>query len=124
MEVDYTAIGKRVKQLRKERNMSQEQLAEQVGVSVPHMSNIETGKTKFSLPVLVGLANVLGVMPDVLLFDQVNPEGKVRGMVLKEIASQLTDCTEVQMLMLEEVFCSAKKILVQYDRQLKGMQED
>ncbi|MDE6873718.1 MAG: helix-turn-helix domain-containing protein [Lachnospiraceae bacterium] len=124
MEVDYTAIGKRVKQLRKERNMSQEQLAEQVGVSVPHMSNIETGKTKFSLPVLIGLANVLGVMPDVLLFDQVNPEGKVRGMVLKEIASQLTDCTEVQMLMLEEVFCSAKKILVQYDRQLKGMQED
>lgn len=124
MEVDYTAIGKRVKQLRKERNLSQQQLAEKIGVSIPHMSNIETGSTKFSLPVLIRLANALGVMPDVLLFDQVNPEGKVRGMVIKEIASQLADCTEVQMLMLEEIFCSAKKILVQYDKELKEIRKD
>ena len=99
--------------------MSQEQLSEIIDVSVPHMSNIENGKTKFSLPVLIHLANALGVMPDVLLFDQVNPEGKVRGMVLRQIESQLVDCTEVQMLMLEEVFCSAKKILKEYDKKVR-----
>ncbi len=118
MEIDYVAIGKRIKQLRKEHKMSQEQLAEIIDVSVPHMSNIENGKTKFSLPVLIHLANALGVMPDVLLFEQVNTEGKVRGMVVREIESQLLDCTEVQMLMLEEVFRSAKKILKEYDKKM------
>ncbi len=118
MEIDYVAIGKRIKQLRKEHKMSQEQLAEIIDVSVPHMSNIENGKTKFSLPVLIHLANALGVMPDVLLFEQVNTQGKVRGMVIREIESQLLDCTEVQMLMLEEVFRSAKKILKEYDKKM------
>lgn len=48
MEIDYTAIGKRVKKFRKSRRLSQEQLAELLDISVPHMSNIENGKTKFS----------------------------------------------------------------------------
>ena len=121
MEINYVAIGSRVKQLRKERKMSQEQLAERINVSVPHMSNIETGKTKFSLPVLIHMANALGVMPDVLLFEQITSEGKVRAMVLREIESELTDCTEVQMLMLGEVFCTAKKLLQQYDNKMKKM---
>ena len=47
MEVDYVAIGKRIKQLRREQYMSQETLAMRIDVSIPHMSNIENGKTKF-----------------------------------------------------------------------------
>ena len=39
--------------------MSQEQLAERVGISVTHMSHIETGNTKLSLPVFVELAEAL-----------------------------------------------------------------
>lgn len=40
MEVDYVAIGKRIKQLRREQYMSQETLAMRIDVSIPHMSNI------------------------------------------------------------------------------------
>ena len=47
--------------------MSQETLAMRIDVSIPHMSNIENGKTKFSLQVLLSLAEALNVTPDALL---------------------------------------------------------
>ena len=56
MEIDYTAVGAEIRELRKERRMLQEELAERIGVSVPHISNIENGKTKFSAQVLMDLA--------------------------------------------------------------------
>lgn len=49
--------------------MSQEQLAECVGISVTHMSHIETGNTKLSLPVLVSIADALNVSTDTLIHD-------------------------------------------------------
>ena len=57
--MDYYAIGQRIRKIRKARNLSQEQLSEMVGISITHMSHIETGNTKLSLPVLVDLANAL-----------------------------------------------------------------
>lgn len=118
MEIDYIALGKRVKQIRKERKMSQERLAKLIDVSVPHMSNIENGKTKFSLQVLIDLSDALKVTPDVLLLDQVSAKGKARGLVLEEIDRQLSDCTEAQMSMLEEMVRNTKKLLRQYDKRI------
>ncbi|MDE6875234.1 MAG: helix-turn-helix transcriptional regulator [Lachnospiraceae bacterium] len=118
MEIDYVALGKRVKQIRKERKISQEQLAKQIDVSVPHMSNIENGKTKFSLQVLIDLSDALKVTPDVLLLDQVSARGKARGLVLEEIDRQLSDCSEAQMSMLEEMVRNTKKLLRQYDKKI------
>ena len=123
MEIDYVAIGKRVKQLRKKRGMSQEQLAELIDVSVPHMSNIENGKTKFSLQVLVDLANALNTTPDALLLDQLEHTSKAHGMVLGEIGSVLADCTPVQMTMIEETVKSTKRMLQTYDKKLKKEDE-
>lgn len=123
MEIDYSALGKRVKQIRKERKMSQECLAKQIRVSVPHMSNIENGKTKFSLQVLIDLSDALQVTPDALLFDQVSARGKARGLVLEEIDRHLSDCTEAQMSMLEEMVRNTKKLLKQYDRKINEIKK-
>ena len=67
--MDYYQIGQRVRKYRKAQGLSQEELAARVGISVTHMSHIETGNTKLSLPVLVELACALGVQSDDLLFD-------------------------------------------------------
>lgn len=53
--------------LRWERGLSQEQLAEKVWISTTHMSHIETGSTKLSLPVLVDIAGALSVSVDEIL---------------------------------------------------------
>ena len=46
MELDYKAIGKRIKIQRIQREMTQEKLAELTGLSNPHISNVETGSTQ------------------------------------------------------------------------------
>ena len=48
-ELDYKAIGKRVKIARIKADMKQEHVAEKSGLSPTHISNIETGTTKASL---------------------------------------------------------------------------
>ena len=53
MELDYKAIGKRIKIQRIQREMTQEKLAELTGLSNPHISNVETGSTQVSLNVLL-----------------------------------------------------------------------
>lgn len=123
MEIDYIALGKRVKKLRKEQKMTQEKLAELIDVSVPHMSNIENGKTKFSLQVLVDMADALKTTPDALMMDQVDDQIRTRGMIIEEIGRELSDCTPVQITTLEEVVRNTKNILKQYESRLKNQEE-
>ena len=46
--MDYYAIGQRIRKIRKAHKLSQETLSERIGISVTHMSHIETGNTKLS----------------------------------------------------------------------------
>ena len=68
--LDYGAIGKRIRFFRKKKMLSQEALAEMVWISTTHMSHIETGSTKLSLPVLADLSKALGVSSDEILFGE------------------------------------------------------
>ena len=47
--VDYADIGKRIRACRLAKGMTQEQLANEVGVVVAHISHIETGNSVPSL---------------------------------------------------------------------------
>lgn len=49
----YKAIGARIRDVRIEKNMSQAELAEKAFISVPHMSEVENGKTKLRLSTFV-----------------------------------------------------------------------
>lgn len=119
MQVDYTAIGKRIREIRKKQGMSQEMLAAKVDISPPHMSNIENGNTKFSLKVLIEIANALDTTPDMLLLDHLEHTAKAHGMVLGEIGYVLTDCTPIQMTMIEETVKTTKKLLQAYEKRLR-----
>ena len=44
MKLDYCAIGMRIKERRMKKEWSQEMLASTVGISNPHMSNIDKSK--------------------------------------------------------------------------------
>lgn len=47
--MDYVLIGERIRKSRKEINMTQEEFAEAIGVSVGYINQIETGKKCFNL---------------------------------------------------------------------------
>lgn len=68
--MDYYKIGQRIRKYRKAAELTQEQLAETVGISVTHMSHIETGNTKMSLPVAADIAKALSVHVDALLYEK------------------------------------------------------
>ncbi len=119
MEIDYKLIGARIRKRRKELNMSQERLAELIDVSTPHMSNIENGKTKFSLPVLLNLANALDTTMDALMVDHLDNKITAKNLVLEEINQVLEGCTPLQMTMIEENIKVTKRMLSQYEKKIK-----
>ena len=69
-EIDYGLLGKRIRELRRERGLTQDALAEIIGCNTSHISNIENNYTKASLNVLLALANTLDTTIDYLLSDQ------------------------------------------------------
>lgn len=91
MELDYCAIGMRIRECRTKKEWTQEMLASAVGISNPHMSNIERGKTKVSLGTLTDIANALETTLDALICDNL-----VRGKVVfdEEISQELKECSE------------------------------
>jgi len=66
-ELDFTQIGQKIKEIRCEKHLTQEYIANATGVNVSHISNIETNKAKVSLTLLVGICNALNVTMDYIL---------------------------------------------------------
>lgn len=58
--IDYKLIGNRIKEKRKANRMTQEKLAEYLGVSVGYISQLERGITKISLDTLSKIADHFG----------------------------------------------------------------
>ncbi len=105
--MDYYQIGQRIRKYRKACGLSQEQLAEQIGISVTHMSHIETGNTKLSLQVFADIANALEVQADILLFD----EPSSHNTSFNEFINILDNCSEAQIRIITDVAKSVKTAL-------------
>ena len=108
MELDYKAIGKRIKIARIKADMKQEQLAEWAKLSPTHISNVETVTTKVSLSAIVSLANALGVTADDLLCDSVI-HAKVQ--FERDIAELLEDCDPYEIRMVKDMTEALKETL-------------
>lgn len=63
MHIDYNAIGQRIKKARKQKGFTQERLGEKLDVSTVYISQIENGKTKINLEMLIRIANILNINP-------------------------------------------------------------
>ena len=103
--MNYFEIGQRIRKLRKAYNLSQEQLAERVGISTTHMSHIETGNTKLSLTVFVDIAKALSVQTDELLYDspQIN-----RTRLKQEINDLLDTCNTQELYIIIDMMHATK----------------
>ncbi|WP_440447968.1 helix-turn-helix domain-containing protein [Ruminococcus sp.] len=84
--IDYTALGKRIKEKRIENGLTQEQLGELCELSAAHIGHIERGTRILSVEVLFRIAQVLNVSVDYLLFDSVENDN-----ILNSIAPILKD---------------------------------
>ena len=106
--MNYVEIGEKIRKYRKEKGVSQEQLAEKVGISVTHMSHIETANTKLSLPVLVSVAEVLGVGVDALVKEKC---AECEENLVEELRELLSECNESEIRVIMDVARAAKQSL-------------
>ncbi|MDE6469668.1 MAG: helix-turn-helix domain-containing protein [Eubacterium sp.] len=60
MGIDYKLIGKRIQTSRKKRNITQQELAEFMDVSVGYISQIERGITKPKLTTIDSICSYIG----------------------------------------------------------------
>ena len=103
--MDYYKIGQKIRKIRKAHGLSQEELAEKVNISVTHMSHIETGNTKLSLPVFVDIAAALEVRADDLLD---NSTAATTSTSLDEIAAVLERCSAQEAKVIADVVKATK----------------
>ena len=66
MGFDQKALGQRVKHLRREKNLTLEQMSSTLNISIDHLSRIELGKRGVSIDLLFDIAELMNVTADFL----------------------------------------------------------
>ena len=98
-DIDYAAIGRRIRSARKKAKPTQEQLAEKIDVTPQHVSAIETGKTKLSLPALIRISKAVNVSLDFLVYDEIPYLIEQYDLDAKEILDSCSTSIERQYLL-------------------------
>lgn len=72
--IDYAKIGKKIKSLRNNAGLTQEQLAEKCDISTSYLGHIERGTRRLSLETAVKIADTLNIGTDELILDNKTPD--------------------------------------------------
>ncbi len=88
--MNLKAVGIRIKEAREAKHLTQEQLAEIVGLSSTHISVIERGVKAPKLETFVEIANALGVTSDTLLLDVLDNSLQIAATELSEQIKRLS----------------------------------
>ena len=106
--MDYEALGQRIRQQRKMKNMTQEELATISDVSTSYIGHIERGIKHCSLETLICICNSLHIQPNSLLQDSLELPPSLADLDLSPASTEL----------LEQFI----QVLKEHDKKLKEMQ--
>ncbi len=108
--MDAKLIGKRIKTVRKQRGLTQEQLSQMVDISTNYLSNIETGFRTPKLETLIQIMNALECDANALLADVVDAStSEESGRISKELAELPAEEQRRIMLLVETLIKDAKR---------------
>lgn len=108
MHLNYQTIGKRIRLLRKQQQLSQMTLAEMVDKSPTYISLVENGQKGPSLETLIDVANALKVTMDVLLAEYLEQNTAAAGV---ELSAIIEDCSEYEKRVIIDSARSLKQVL-------------
>lgn len=100
MAVDFSIIGKRIKEARKRKGLTQEKLVEQMDVSIAYLSKVETGKIHINLERLSQICNILDVTEGEILNGVSNNSKKYLNSEFYEL---LRKCTPQQQKLIYNI---------------------
>ena len=109
-------VGSRIRDARINRRMSQADLAAKANISLPHVSNIEKGKTSMKLETFIRIIEALQVSADSLLRPDV-PE--VRSLYQSEFDELLADCSPKELDSILKIVRELKSTMARRAKELK-----
>ena len=108
MSVDYKDMGKRIREFRESKHMTQAALSELAGIEPSNLSHIERAATKVSLPTLMNIANTLEVSLDELVCGSLV---KSEHIAVRQLNELLSDCSPDELQAVIEMAKVMKKIV-------------
>ncbi len=103
-------IGNRIREARREKKITQEELSERCSCTATHISNIENGKIGISLELLYKISIILERSLDYFVMDQMEAKPQVK--INSVIAPKLTLCDSK---MLDVVEALLDKLIIYRD---------
>ena len=97
-KIDYARLGAKIKKLRQQEGLTQDNLAERIGCNTSHISNIENNYTKPSLNALLAIANSLDTSVDALLSNQYENQSLVLDNEIARAAASLNQENKERLL--------------------------
>ena len=109
MLVDYALIGKRIKEQRIKRKMTQEELAERANVTSGYISLVETARKKISLETLLEVCMALNITLNELLTGNQIPLASDYNADYAEI---IANCSEYERKLIYEITKATSETII------------
>ena len=106
----YEEIGLRLREVRKSRNMTQQELAAKANIALPHISDVELGKKALKLATFIRIIEVLQVSADEILRADVP---SVNQLYQSEFSQIIEDCTPAEVESLKQITLQMKSAMRQ-----------
>ncbi|MBN1444477.1 MAG: helix-turn-helix transcriptional regulator [Candidatus Omnitrophica bacterium] len=115
MENFYLLLGKKIREMRKERGLTQEELAWKSGISLNFMGQIERGHKKPSIKTLKKISETLGIAPSAL-FEEIKYAPPEEDLLIEKIKSLLKEGSEEDKKLIYKI---VKSVLLK-DKKKRG----
>ncbi|MCD8189366.1 MAG: helix-turn-helix transcriptional regulator [Clostridiales bacterium] len=97
MFYNQVEIGARIKEVRKKRHYTQENMAEKLNISLEHFRAVESGRRSCSVDFLISISVIFGISLDYLLLGKTAPPEIEQ--IKREIQDIVIRLNELQMIM-------------------------
>ena len=92
-DINFEKIGKKLRETRISKGLTQEYIAEKAYVITSHISNIEDNRVKISLQTLVHVCNAMDITVDYILADEYKLSSSKPDALDHELLHQLQTCS-------------------------------
>ncbi len=107
-KMDVAELGKRIRAARRKKKLSQNEMAEACGISVPYISDIENGKKCVGIDIFFKIVEALDVSADWLLRADASQK---KHLTNADAAELLEDCSPEEAMLLLELMANIKHTL-------------
>ncbi len=99
----FAKIGKNIRKYRKQRGLTQEALAEKIGLSTNFLGSLERGEKALTTKTMISIVDALNISADMLLCDVIKNGYKIKTSILTEKLEKLSPSDREKILQMIDI---------------------